>query len=260
VSTRDTLLRYLRIPPTPEPPPGSPPRIFRAAPRFLTLRLLQWGLKQLVAIVGVLWALYFFSFLSRQGIPTFALWLMRLGEAFAITALVFNAVVGWMIVRLDYDLRWYMLSDRAIRIREGITTIREKTIVLANIQNIAIKQGPLQRALGIADVEVKTAGGGGDSREAGKKGHVAEPLHVAYFRGVDNADEIRDLLREGVRRQKDAGLGDPDEHVDVAVAGGVDDAVSELLAEARALRQTVSGVRYLGSIAQRSSTPQTPDT
>jgi uncharacterized membrane protein YdbT with pleckstrin-like domain len=258
VSTRDTLLRYLRVPPTPEPPPGSPPRIFRAAPRFLTLRLLHWGAKQLVAIVGVFWALYFFSFLSRQGIPNFALWLMRLGEAFAIAALFFNAVLGWMIVRLDYDLRWYMLSDRAIRIREGITTIREKTIALANIQNIEIKQGPLQRFLGIADVEVKTAGGGGSS-DSGKKGHVAEPLHVAYFRGVDNASEIRDLLREGVRRQKDAGLGDPDEHVE-AVAGGLDDTVRNLLAEARALRQTVSGVRHLGGIAQRSGTSQTPDT
>ncbi|HYK03898.1 MAG TPA: PH domain-containing protein [Thermoanaerobaculia bacterium] len=259
MSARDTLLRTLRVPPTPEPPPGSPPRIFRAAPRFLTLRLLHWGLKQLVALVGVFWAIYFFSFLAESGVPNFAIWMMRAGEAIAITALFFNAVLGWMIVRLDYDLRWYMVSDRAIRIREGITTIREKTIALANIQNIAIKQGPLQRLLGIADVEVKTAGGGGNSTEGGKKGHVAEPLHVAYFRGVDNADEIRDLLREGVRRQKDAGLGDPDEEV-VVPAGGVSEAVGELLAEARALRQTVSGVRYLGSIVQRSSTPQTPDT
>jgi uncharacterized membrane protein YdbT with pleckstrin-like domain len=258
VSARDTLLRTLRIPPTPEPPPGSPPRIFRAAPRFLTLRLLQWGLKQLVAVIGVLWAIYFFSFLATQGIPNFALWMMRIAEGFAIAALVFNAVLGWMIVRLDYDLRWYMLSDRAIRIREGITTIREKTIALANIQNIAIKQGPLQRLLGIADVEVKTAGGGGNSTEGGKKGHVAEPLHVAYFRGVDNADEIRDLLREGVRRQKDAGLGDPDEEAVVAV-GGVGEAVGELLAEARALRLVASGVGRLGGIAPRSTTSRTPD-
>lgn len=242
MSTRDTLLRYLRVPPTPEPPPGSPPRVFRAAPRFLTLLLLQWGLKQLVAIVGVFWAIYFFSFLTAQDIPNFALWMMRIGEAFAVAALVFNAVLGWMIVRLDYDLRWYMLSDRAIRIREGIITIREKTIALANIQNIAVKQGPLQRFLGIADVEVKTAGGGGSSGEGGKKGHVAEPLHVAYFRGVDNAGQIRDLLREGVRRQKDAGLGDPDEEVVVA-AGGVSEAVNELLAEARALRQAVGAGR-----------------
>ena len=235
MSARDTLLHYLRVPPTPEPPPGAPPRVFRASPNFFKLRLIRWGLGQLAAIIGVVWAIYFFSFLEREGVPPIAVFFMRLGEAFGIAALLFNAFVGWMLVRLDYDLRWYMLSDRAIRIREGITTIREKTIALANIQNIAIRQGPLQRYLGIADVEVKTAGGGGSANEGGKKGHVGEPMHVAYFRGVDNAVEIRDLLREGVRRQKDAGLGDPDEEAHVP-ADDVEGAIEELLSEARALR------------------------
>ena len=242
MSARETLLRYLRVPPTPEPPPGSPPRTFRAAPNFLTLRFLRWGLAQLAGIFSIAWAIYFFSLLEGH-VPRFALLLMRAGEVFGIGLLIFNAVIGWMLVRLDYDLRWYMLSDRAIRIREGITTIREKTIALANIQNIAVKQGPLQRVLGIADVEVKTAGGGGGGSEDSKKGHTGEPLHVAYFRGVDNAEEIRDLLREGVRRQRDAGLGDPDEVevVPTVATASASDAVRELLGEARALREAVSG-------------------
>ncbi|HYO78973.1 MAG TPA: PH domain-containing protein [Thermoanaerobaculia bacterium] len=240
MSVRNTFLHYLRVPPTPEPPPGSPPRVFRAAPNFFKLRLLRWAMTQLVALIGVFWAIYFFTYLEGRGVPRFAILLMHIGEAFGIAALIFNAVVGLMLVRLDFDLRWYMLSDRAIRIREGITTIREKTIALANIQNIEVKQGPLQRFLGIADVEVKTAGGGGSASDS-QKGHVGEPMHVAYFRGVDNANEIRDLLREGVRRQKDAGLGDPDEvHITPAAPPDVSDAVRELLAEARALRNTVS--------------------
>jgi uncharacterized membrane protein YdbT with pleckstrin-like domain len=128
-----------------------------------------------------------------------------------------------------------MLTDRAIRIREGIATVREKTIALANIQNIAIRQGPLQRFLGIADVEVKTAGGGGQSAEMEGGRKHGDPMHVGYFRGVDNAEEIRDLLREGVRRQRDAGLGDPDEPVDHGLAPAIED----LLREARALRSAV---------------------
>ncbi len=240
MTLREAVLHYLRVPPTPEPPPGSPPRIFRAAPNFLTLRLIRWGFGQIAGIFGIVWAIYFFSMLEGR-IPNVAMMLMRAGEVFAIAVLITNAVIGWMIVRLDYDLRWYMLSDRAIRIREGITTIRERTIALANIQNIAIKQGPLQRFFGIADVEVKTAGGGGGGSDESKKGHSGEPMHVAYFRGVDNAEEIRDLLREGVRRQKDAGLGDPDEvhHEPAPNAGDVNDAVRELLAAARALRNAV---------------------
>lgn len=237
---RAALLRVLRVPPTPEPPPGSPPRIFRAAPNFYKLRLLRWGVTQLLAIGGLLWALQFIRWVDSTDAPDFVVWLLKLGEIFGWIAFAFEFVCGWTIVRLDYELRWYMLSDRAIRIREGITTVREKTIALANVQNLAVKQGPLQRFLGIADVEVKTAGGGGGEASNAGTHSTAEPLHVAYFRGVANAEEIRDLLREGVRKQKDAGLGDPDEVVFEEPADAAA-AAAELLREARALREVVGG-------------------
>lgn len=232
MSWRESALRFLRVPPTPEPPPGSPPRVFRAAPNFFKLRLIRWGLTQLLAVGGLLWAIYFISWVGSTKTPRAVVWFLQAGEVIGWTIFAFEAVLGWMFVRLDYEMRWYMLSDRAIRIREGIATVREKTVALANVQNIAIRQGPLQRYLGIADVEVKTAGGGGSSGETDhKKG--SEPMHVAYFRGVANAEEIRDLVREGVRVQRNAGLGDPDEQEpDDANAA----AVADLLAEARALR------------------------
>jgi uncharacterized membrane protein YdbT with pleckstrin-like domain len=205
--------------------------VFRAAPNFFKLRLLRWGFTQLVALGGLLWAIYFVDYMQARGAtPAWFILLLKAGEVLGWVAFLFEAVIGWTIVRLDFELRWYMLSDRAIRIREGIVTVREKTIALANVQNIAIRQGPLQRALGIADVEVKTAGGGSSESQGKKGGH--EPMHVAYFRGVDNAEEIRDLVREGVRVQKNAGLGEPDE---VEPATG-DDVIAELLREARALR------------------------
>jgi uncharacterized membrane protein YdbT with pleckstrin-like domain len=242
MSWRDTILRAMHVPPTPTAPPGSPPRLFRAAPNFFKLRLLQWAATQLLAIAGLAWAIWFVRWLGTTDVPRPMLWLFRIGEVFGIIAVTARFVFGWLLVHLDFELRWYMLSDRAIRIREGITTIREKTIALANIQNISIKQGPLQRLLGIADVEVKTAGGGGEGGDAHKKGSLAEPMHVAYFRGVDNAEEIRDLVREGVRKQRDAGLGDPDEahhmHEDDLPA-----AAAELLAQARALRMAMEGAR-----------------
>lgn len=236
MSLRETVLNALHVPQTPTTPPGSPPIVFRAAPNYYKLKLFQWGLTQLAAIIGLVWAIWFLSFLARTATPPGIVWLLRAGEIFGIAVVAIRTVFGWMLVQLDYELRWYMLSDRAIRIREGITTIREKTIALANIQNITIQQGPLQRYLGIADVEVKTAGGGGQPGDSHKKGNLSEPMHVAYFRGVDNPEEIRDLVREGVRRQRDAGLGDPDEP---AVDDDLPTAVAELLTQARALRLTV---------------------
>ena len=237
MSWRDTALRLFRVPPTPEPPPGSPPRVFRAAPNYFKLRLIRWGFTQIFAIAGLFWAIFFVGWVASTKTPRPVVWFLQAGEVFGWVLLAFEIVLGWIFVRLDFEMRWYMLSDRAIRIREGIATVREKTVALANVQNIAIRQGPLQRFLGIADVEVKTAGGGGKSSEMEhKKG--AEPMHVAYFRGVDNAEEIRDLVREGVRVQRNAGLGDPDEQEHVPE--DVNSAAAELLREARALRAVVS--------------------
>lgn len=240
MSWRDTALRFLRVPPEPEPPPGSPPCVFRAAPNFFKYRIVGWAITQLLALGGLLWAIFFVRWAAETRMPRFFVWLLQAGEVFGWLAFAFEIVLGWMFVRLDFEVRWYMLSDRAIRIREGISTVREKTIALANVQNIAIRQGPLQRWLGIADVEVKTAGGGSASMEMQSKQRGAEPMHVAYFRGVANAEEIRDLVREGVRVQKNAGLGDPDElETQTSTA---EDAAAELLREARALRVTTENV------------------
>ena len=237
MSWRDAALGFMRVPPTPTPPPGSPPRVFRAAPNFFKLRMIRWSITQALAVTGLIFAFAFHAFVLPEGMPTIAVWILRFIETFGVAALIAEVILGWMLVRLDYELRWYMLSDRAIRIREGIATVREKTIALANIQNIAVRQGPLQRWFGIADVEVKTAGGGGGKSEMEhKRGGGGDQMHIAYFRGVDNAAEIRDLLREGVRLQRDAGLGDPDE----PAPDDTHAAVAELLAEARALRKTIA--------------------
>ncbi len=235
MSWRAMVLAVMRVPHEPEPPPGSPPKIFRAAPNYLTLRIVQWVFTQVFLAAVPLFLVVLDMATVTKG-PSRAL-VVHVLVVIAIVIFLTQLVFGWAVLRLNYELRWYMLSDRAIRVREGITTVREKTMTLANVQNIAIRQGPLQRLLGIADVEVKTAGGGASAGGPHGKGKaMSEPMHVAFFRGVDNAEEIRDLVREGVRRQKDAGLGDPDQarHHDQASA-----AAGELLREARKLRAVV---------------------
>jgi uncharacterized membrane protein YdbT with pleckstrin-like domain len=248
MSWRNLVLRFMRVPPHPAPPPGSIPKVFRAAPNYFTMRMLGWLIAQAVAVGGIVFALLALRWVD-ESMPSYVRMLVRAAEGFAFLALLFQIVVGWMVMRLDYELRWYMLSDRAIRIREGITTVREKTIALANIQNISIRQGPVQGLFGIADVEVRTAGGGSGGAGGGRGQHNKglEPMHIAYFRGVDNAEEIRDLLREAVRRHRDTGLGDPDDarHHPVQPAathpGDALAAANEMLVEARRLRLSVPG-------------------
>jgi uncharacterized membrane protein YdbT with pleckstrin-like domain len=136
-------------------------------------------------------------------------------------------------------MRWYIVTDRSLRIRTGVWNVRESTLTFANIQQITVGQGPLQRLLGIYDLEVKTAGGGG----GGYHGHAArgESMHQGFFHGIDNAPEVRAMMLERLRHLRDTGLGDPDEtHHEEAKApqssAALLDAARELLWETRALR------------------------
>lgn len=251
---RDLLGRLLRIPPPPEAPAGSPGSVrrFRAAPGFYRYRLVQWGLKQ----VGALWGLGMgLTFVNV--IPEFVgSELLFIAEVVGIAGFVLQLPVTFLLVRVDFDYRWYLVTDRGLRIREGVYRVREQTMSFANVQNLSIEQGPLQRLFGISDLKVRTAGGGGGaSGEAsgGKDGHHRD-LHLGFFRGVDDAESIRDLVLGHLRRVRDSGLGDPDdagepaepalEPVRVPGAGTAVAAARQLLAEARALRADLGrGIR-----------------
>lgn len=108
----------------------------------------------------------------------------------------------------------------------------------ANIQQVVVSQGPMQRLLGLADVKVKSAGGGDMSGPHGQA--EGDDMHSGLFHSVTNATEIRDLILERLRRFREAGLGDPDDKsAQVAAAPAPTDAIGaarELVAEARALR------------------------
>jgi membrane protein YdbS with pleckstrin-like domain len=245
------VLRLLRVPPEPTPPAGAAGSLqtFRAAPRYFLYRQLVWGLKQLGALAALLFGLLFVEEVAPhvKGLSFLHPWL-RVGEAIAWALFLLQLPFSYVVMRLDYRLRWYMVTDRSLRVREGILSLREKTMTFANVQQLSVEQGPLQRLLGLADVHLQSAGGG--AAKAGKKGEagVGESPHEARFRGVANAAELRDLVRERVRRYRDAGLGD---HGDVVMrppsaTTAADDtlaAAQELLAEARGLRGVLTGPR-----------------
>lgn len=115
--------------------------------------------------------------------------------------------ITYAVLRLDYEMRWYMVTDRSLRLRHGVWIISEATMSFANIQQVAVSQGPLQRMLGLSNVKVKSAGGGGE----GHYQHGDSEMHTGLFHSVTNATEIRDLITDRLRQFREAGLGDPDE-------------------------------------------------
>ena len=58
----------------------------------------------------------------------------------------------------------------------------------ANVQNLKINQGPISRLLGLATLEVQQRGRRQAQAPGAKGSGQGEDLHVAYFRGVDNAE------------------------------------------------------------------------
>lgn len=172
---------------------------------------------------GILWGLKIFGF---------AIYLLQIPITYAV-------------VRLDYEMRWYMVTDRSLRLRHGVWKVSESTMSFANVQQVLVTQGPLQRLLGLGDVKVQSAGGGGGDQ---KRHHHqrGEDMHVGLFHSVTNAAAIRDLIAERLRRFRETGLGDPDEHSVPSIhttsptPGDALGAARELLTEARALRTAVS--------------------
>ena len=180
--------------------------------------------------------------------PVWLFPLIKLLEFAGIVAYVAQVPFTYALARLDWEMRWYMVTDRSLRIRAGLATVQETTMSFANVQQVVVSQGPLQRLLGIADVRVQSAGGGGDQRE----GHgETESLHTGIFHGVDNANQIRDLILDRLRQFRATGLGDPDESpatvaslaeppsMTTTTTVDVTAAARELVAEARALRQSL---------------------
>ena len=241
-SFRRCCERLLRIPPEPELPPGdeAATQLFRAAPNFYKYLLLIWAVVTMVLLLPVsgisIASVAAFIALRRSSnwalllllIPTVALGLFVLMRLFLLA-----------VIRLAYEKRWYIITNRSLRIREGVVSVREMTVTFANIQNISISQGPIQRLLRIADLQVETAGGGG----ATDAKHAAQNLHTAWFRGIDNANEVRELIQQRLRHLKDSGLGDRDElPATKATSAAALSALREVCAEASSLRQAVSSL------------------
>lgn len=249
------ILRLLRVPPEPSLPEGSAgsAKVFRASKNYLLLKLIRWGVSQVFNLVGLIFALVVLDQIASgqldilDSVPHRAIILRFLGwiEIFGVLAFVAQLPVTFLLVRLDFEMRWYIVTDRSLRIREGVWKVNEMTMTFDNVQDVAIRQGPIERLFGISNLRVRTAGGGATAGP--QEGQSEEKSgHVGFFRGVDNAAAIRDLVLERLKRIRDAGLGDPDQEwepqgsPEIEPGATLADAAREMLTEVRLLRRSLS--------------------
>jgi membrane protein YdbS with pleckstrin-like domain len=106
-----------------------------------------------------------------------------------------------VVTRVDYDLRHYLVGDRSLRVAQGAWRREEVTLSYANVQNIEVLQGPLERLFGFKSLTVSTAGS--DTSVPGDTSHLVTMV------GLEHADELRELILGMLRQHKDSGLGEP---------------------------------------------------
>ncbi|MBI4471050.1 MAG: PH domain-containing protein [Acidobacteria bacterium] len=196
------LAEWFRVPRTPPALPTTPGetlRAFRPSIGFLRyLKLKFWvGLTIIDGFIVAGWL--------AITVANPVLGLALAPVAFIIAVL--PDIVAYIAIHLQYDTTWYVLSERSIRIRSGIWIIHEITITFENVQNVSLESGPLERYFGIANVVIDTAGGGGHAGKEGS-GSGLKDYHQGRIEGVDNAQEIRNLVLSRVRGSRSAGLGD----------------------------------------------------
>lgn len=228
---KNEILRWVRVPAQPHIPDGDEGsvRVFHAGRNYLTWRLILWGLGNAGVALGLLGG---FAISFAPKLPPLARTIWLTVEAGATGLFILSIPITYFLQRLNYEMRWYIVTDRSLRIRSGVVFVQEITMTFANIQEIRVNANPIERWLGLANVYVRSAGGG-DSAAHGQSasGHVAE------FAGVDHAEAIRDLLVERLRVYRDSGLGEKTVEAQEPLAVL---AAREVLQETKALRNSIA--------------------
>ncbi|ELZ24136.1 membrane-flanked domain protein [Halosimplex carlsbadense 2-9-1] len=130
------------------------PRI--AGPQKLNVLTIPYQIAQQGVSIAI--AIFVFGGGSASALFGSGRSLLAIGAIVAIF-LGIAAFVGYFVAR--YRRFEYELTADTFDIRSGVLSRRNREIPLRRIQNVDISQNVVQRALGIAEVGLETAGGGG---------------------------------------------------------------------------------------------------
>jgi membrane protein YdbS with pleckstrin-like domain len=215
-------------------PPGlpegtSPVKVLKPSQRYLSYQYLGACL----AAIAHLWPAVAITIAAAVTLGPLGLLVGLIAFLISFMILGFQLVVA----RIDWELRYYVIGERSLRVREGAWLNREVTLSYANVQNVEVVQGPIERLFGFQSLRVTTAGGG--SAAGGNQSR-----HGANLVGIEAAEELRQLILERMKHHKDSGLGDLDEHARAAARLPV-----SALSEER-LREVLEAVKALRAAAE----------
>lgn len=119
-------------------------------PRVVTL----WRLSRLIrlGVLGLPFAVLVGSALSAALSPA-------IGGAVALLLVAFNAVMAVVWPVLEYRAFRYAVREYDLLVQAGVLFRRWSAVPHNRIQHVDTRQGPLERALGLARLQVFTAAG-----------------------------------------------------------------------------------------------------
>lgn len=184
--------------------PGEWYREFKPADGFLRYRKLVFWVIAILIDIAILVG---YGVLTTVMIVEGFWWIALIALPVVLIIAIVPDIFGYVAVHLRYDTTWYAMTDRSLRLRRGVWVLQETTITFENVQNVKVQQGPLQRYFGVSDLILETAGAGAAS---GK--HQTQTANQGIIEGVEDAQELRDLIQAKLRATRTSGLGDEDDH------------------------------------------------
>lgn len=82
--------------------------------------------------------------------------------------LLFTLLFSYVWARLSYKYYKYELTNDEFRKEHGVIWKRYVSIPISRVQNVDIMRGIVARALGLSDIQIHTAGVGGQARGEGR--------------------------------------------------------------------------------------------
>lgn len=169
---------HLGVPPRPTPtrspnrtPPITDTEFVRVSPKLATVRLLGLGFWSLVWLIGVV------------ALGIFVSWWFLLGLIALVVVDVWTAIV---IVR-QVKAIGYAVREADLLIRTGIMFHRITVVPYARMQFVDVTYGPVDRAFGLAKVQLHTASASTDAEIPGMPTAAAEDLReLLAARGRDH--------------------------------------------------------------------------
>jgi membrane protein YdbS with pleckstrin-like domain len=104
----------------------------------------------------------------------------------AVAGCAVVVAVGWVVALAGPGMAWgrwrYELGEETLELRHGVIVHTESSIPYFRVQHVDVHQGPLERWLGIARLEIATASSATDAQIPGVELALAEPIR-AYVLG-----------------------------------------------------------------------------